>query len=43
LDFFESPFTDLVYYWPFATDIDKKIDEDVMVFSASKLFGIAGR
>jgi len=33
---------DLVYYWPAYTDVDTKLDEDIMVFSASKCLGLAG-
>lgn len=33
---------DMVYYWPHFTHIDKLMDEDIMLFSASKLTGHAG-
>jgi len=33
---------DLAYYWPCYTTIDKRLDEDIMLFTTSKLSGHAG-
>eukprot|EP01090_Pellita_catalonica_P006397 TRINITY_DN16600_c0_g1_i1.p1 TRINITY_DN16600_c0_g1~~TRINITY_DN16600_c0_g1_i1.p1 ORF type:complete len:455 (+),score=47.64 TRINITY_DN16600_c0_g1_i1:187-1365(+) len=33
---------DLVYYWPYCTEIDIKYDESIMIFSLSKMTGHAG-
>jgi len=33
---------DLAYYWPCYTTIDERMDEDIMIFTTSKLSGHAG-